>query len=98
MKTIAPIILTVAIALLIVLCFAIRKISLLEQHIAEQRAYIQQFNYIPTISDIQQRLVNLGYDIKVDGKIGGETITAWGLAIGTQIDEKLSGHYYEDAK
>lgn len=32
---------------------------------------------LPSVSDIQRRLVEAGYDIKIDGKCGSETQTAW---------------------
>ena len=32
---------------------------------------------IPTFRELQQQLVDLGYDIEVDGRIGKKTISAW---------------------
>lgn len=37
--------------------------------------------YLPTFRDIQEELVDRGYDIEVDGKIGRKTIEAWDRAI-----------------
>ena len=34
-------------------------------------------NSIPSIPEFQQMLVDNGYDIKVDGKLGKETESAW---------------------
>jgi len=44
-------------------------------------------NYIPSKHEIQQMLVDAGYDIcedGVDGKIGGKTKTAWDEAVFNQ--------------
>ena len=43
---------------------------------------------LPSIFNIQRQLVELGYEIKVDGKIGPETLTAWDEAICRQEGER----------
>jgi hypothetical protein len=35
---------------------------------------------LPSISQIQEQLVCLGYPVKVDGRVGRETIEAWDKA------------------
>ncbi len=37
---------------------------------------------------IQRQLVELGYDIKLDGKLGPETMSAWNKAYGRQCHIK----------
>lgn len=46
---------------------------------------------IPTIVEVQQMLVDKGYEIEVDGIIGKETLTAWDRAI---CNEEASKHDY----
>ena len=37
----------------------------------------EQEEFLPTFHQIQQQLVDLGYDIEVDGRIGKNTLAAW---------------------
>ena len=54
---------------------------------------------IPTPCDIQQMLLNAGYDIGprgVDCEMGTESTAAWEKASGNQFANQLSGHYYKE--
>jgi len=43
---------------------------------------------IPSISQIQEQLVCLGYPVRVDGRVGKETIEAWDKAVCEQYAAK----------
>ena len=44
--------------------------------------------HIPSPIEIQQMLINKGYDLKLDGIIGKETKAAWDKETGNQYAEK----------
>ena len=43
---------------------------------------------LPSISQIQEQLVCLGYMVRVDGRIGKETVDAWDKAVCNQYAAK----------
>lgn len=45
-----------------------------------------------SIADTQRRLVELGYDVKVDGKVGPQTLAAWDHA----FCEQSAAMYFKD--
>jgi len=59
-----------------------------DRYIEQQRLYIQKLEKLPSASDIQQRLVDLGYALKVDGICGIRTITAWDTEVHSQMAAK----------
>ena len=44
---------------------------------------------MPTFEDIQQMLVDRGYNIEIDGRIGKETLKAWDTEICNQEASKM---------
>ena len=50
--------------------------------------------HFPTPAEIQQQLVDAGYDIDVDGIIGTETLKAWDKALCTQY-ASTHDYFYE---
>lgn len=55
--------------------------------------FVRGRDYLPTFRDIQQRLVDKGHDIKVDGIIGKQTLKAWDREICNQEAAKWDFMY-----
>jgi len=62
-----------------------RQITLLEGRV--QRAE----EHIPTITELQQMLVNKGHKLKIDGRLGPETIKTWKW----EINNYFAAGYFE---
>ncbi len=65
---------------------------------AEVRQLRLQSNRIPTFTELQEMLVAKGYDLKVDGIIGIETIMVWDKAISQQYASRWDYFYENDKK